>query len=150
MTYVNLTIVGNVGRDPELRYTPSGIAVTDFSIATNKRWQDQNGQQQERTTWYRVTCWRRQAEVVAQYVKKGRQVMVIASQIEADAYEGKDGQTRTTLNVTADQVVFLQGGDSNFSGDDGGGGQRNMDASSGGFPQDNDFAPPGEVDDIPF
>lgn len=147
MTYVNLTIVGNVGRDPELRYTPSGIAVTDFSIATNRRWTDQSGQQQERTTWYRVTCWRRQAEVVAQYVKKGRQVMVVASQIEADAYEGKDGQARATLNVTADQVIFLQGGDPNFSGD-GGGSQG--DAASGGYPQDNDFAPPGDVDDIPF
>ncbi len=143
MTYVNLTIVGNVGRDPELRYTPSGIAVTDFSIATNRRWTDQNNQQQERTTWYRVTCWRRQAEVVAQYVKKGRQVMVVASQIEADAYEGKDGQARATLNVTADQVIFLQGGDANFSG---GGGEE----AGGGYPQDNDFAPPNDVDDIPF
>jgi single-strand DNA-binding protein len=143
MTYQNITIVGNVGRDPELRYTPSGIAVTDFSLATSRRWTDQQGQQQERTTWWRVTCWRRQAEIVAQYVKKGRQVMVIANQVEANAYEGRDGQARASLDVTADQVIFLQGG-----GDVPSGGSE--DVASGGFPDNNDFAPPGDVGDIPF
>jgi single-strand DNA-binding protein len=143
MTYVNITLVGNVGRDPELRYTPSGVAVTDFSLATNRVWTDQQGNKQERPTWYRVTCWRRQAEVVAQYVKKGRQVMVIASQIEANAYTDKQGEARASLDVTADRVVFLQG-----SGDMTGGG--GGDVAGGDYPQDNDFAPPNDMNDIPF
>jgi single-strand DNA-binding protein len=147
MTYQQITIVGNVGRDPELKYTGSGVAVTDFSVATNKRWTNQNGEQQERTTWYRVTCWRKQAEIVAQYVKKGRQVMVIASQIEANAYTGNDGTARASLDVTADQVIFLSDGGTAGGG---GGGRRDVDAAGGGFPQDNDFAPPGDVGDIPF
>lgn len=146
MTYQQLTIIGNVGRDPELRYTGNGIAVTDFSLACNERYNDQQGNSQERTTWYRVTCWRRQAEVVAQYVKRGRQVMVVASRIEANAYEGKDGQPRASLDVTADRVVFLQGSSDVAGGGRGG----NFDAASGGFPEDNDFAPPGGVDEIPF
>jgi len=117
MSYQNITIVGNVGSDdPQLRYTPSGIAVTDFSVAVNRSYTKDDGTKVEQVTWYRVTCWRRQAEVVAQYVKKGRQVMVIASQVEANAYAGRDGEPRASLDVTADQVIFLQGGDAGQSG----------------------------------
>lgn len=143
MTYQQIIVVGNVGRDPELRYTPSGIAVTDFSVASSRRWTDQNGQAVERTTWWRVTCWRRQAEIVAQYVKKGRQVMVVASQVEANAYTGRDGEARASLDITADEVRFLSGGAIPEGGD-------NYDAASGGYPQENDFAPPDDMNDIPF
>lgn len=110
MSYANLTIVGNVGKDPELKYTPSGTAVTDFSIAVNRSYTKDDGTKVDEVTWFRVTCWRRQAEVVAQYVSKGKQVMVVASKVEANAYTDKQGNNRATLEVTADRVVFLQGG----------------------------------------
>jgi single-strand DNA-binding protein len=112
MSYQQITLVGNVGRDPELKYTQSGVAVTDFSLAVNRKWTDSNGERKEQVTWYRVTCWRKTAEIVAQYVKKGRQVMVVASQIEANAYAGNDGEPRASLDVTADQVIFLSGEES--------------------------------------
>jgi single-strand DNA-binding protein len=146
MTYQQVIVVGNVGRDPELRYTQSGVAVTDFPVATNRSWTDQNGQRQERTTWWRVTCWRRQAEVVAQYVKKGRQVMVVATQVEADAYMGRDGEPRSSLNITADEVRFLSdGGPSSSQRSEG-----DVDVAGGGYSQENDFAPPDDMNDIPF
>lgn len=107
MSYQQLIIVGNVGRDPELRYVGSGIAVTDISIAVTKKWTDQQGNRQETTTWWKVTCWRKTAEVVAQYVRKGKQVLVVASQIEAETYQGRDGQARTQLKATADSVQML-------------------------------------------
>lgn len=141
MTYQQVIVVGNVGRDPELKYTQSGIAVTDFSVASSRSWTDQSGQKQERTTWWRVTCWRRQAEIVAQYVKKGRQVMVVASQVEANAYMGRDGEARASLDITADDVRFLSDGGSRSVGD----------VSDGGYESDNDFAPPpDDMNDIPF
>lgn len=113
MSYQQLIIVGNVGRDPELRYVGSGIAVTDFSIAVTRKWTDQQGNRQETTTWWKVTCWRKTAEIVAQYVRKGKQVLVVASQIEAETYQARDGQSRTQLKVTADEVRLLGGrGDS--------------------------------------
>ena len=147
MTYQQITVVGNVGRDPVLRYTQSGTAVTDFSLASTRNWTDSNGQRQERTTWWRVTCWRRQAEIVAQYVKKGRQVLVTASQIEANAYTGQDGDPRASLDITADEVRLLGNRNDNL-GTPGGG---DVDAASGGFDPNNDFAPPAEdMDDIPF
>jgi single-strand DNA-binding protein len=157
MTYQQITLVGNVGRDPELRFTSSGIAVTDFSLAVNRVWTDQSGQKQERVTWWRVTCWRRQAEVVAQYVKKGKQVLVTASQIEADAYMGRDGEPRASLNITADEVRFLSGVNDSIGEPSDMDGQRqsgsrgqSVDAASGEYPQDNDFSAPEGADDIPF
>lgn len=145
MTYQQIIVVGNVGRDPELKYTQNGIAVTDFSLASSRSWTDQNGQRQERTTWWRVTCWRRQAEIVAQYVKKGRQVMVVATQIEADAYMGRDGDPRASLNITADDVRFLSDGGRQYSQSD-----EEVDVAAGGYAQDNDFEPPDDINDIPF
>jgi single-strand DNA-binding protein len=144
MTYQQITIVGNVGRDPELRYTQSGIAVTNFTLAVNRTWQDDDGQTQERVTWWRVTCWRRQAEVVAQYVKKGRQVLVTASQVEADAYAGRDGEPRASLNVTADEVRFLSGG-----GNANGNPNRQQPAARDGG-GDAGWMPPDDANDIPF
>lgn len=107
MTYQNITVLGNVGRDPELRYTQNATAVCDFPIATNRRWTDSNGQQQEQTTWWRVTCWRNTAEIAAKYVKKGRQVLVVASQVEASAYIAKDGEPRASLEITADNITLV-------------------------------------------
>lgn len=105
--YEQLTIVGNLGRDPEMRFTPSGKAVTNFSVAVNARWTNSDGSPGERVTWYRVACWGRLAEITNQYLAKGRKVMVVASRIEAEAYIDSEGQPRAALKVTADTVKFL-------------------------------------------
>ena len=117
MSYQQLIIVGNVGRDPELRYVGSGVAVTDISVAVMKKWTDQQGNKQETTTWYKVVCWRKTAEIVAQYVRKGKQVLVSASQIEVESYQARDGQNRVQIKVTADSVQLLgTRGDGNGDG----------------------------------
>ena len=105
--YQYTIIIGNVGRDPELRYTPSGAAVCDFSVAVSRRWTDRNSnEQREKTTWFRVSAWRNLAETANQYVHKGMQVMV-AGEIDASAYAGQDGQPRASLELTARDIKFL-------------------------------------------
>lgn len=115
--YQQLTIVGNVGSDVEQRYTPAGVAVTTFSVAVNRTWNNAAGEKQEKTTWYRVTVWRALAEVVAKYVTKGMQVLVVADDIESRAFTDKAGENRSSLEVTATTVLFLGSrGDSQASG----------------------------------
>jgi len=104
--YQRIEVVGYLGRDPEMRYTPRGQAVTTFSVATTRRWLGQDGQPQEKTTWFRVTAWGRLAEVCYQYLAKGRQVMV-EGEIDASAWMGQDGQPRATLELRARSVRFL-------------------------------------------
>ncbi len=99
-------IVGNVGRDPELRFTPGGSAVCDFSVAVNRTWTGADGQQQEKVTWFKVTCWNKLAEVVNQYVTKGRQVLVTGD-VDASAWTDKEGNARATLELNARDVKFL-------------------------------------------
>jgi single-strand DNA-binding protein len=115
--YSKLIIVGNVGRDAEMRYTPSGAPVTSFSIATNRRWTNANGETQERTTWYKVTCWRKLAEIAAQYVVKGKLILVEAEEITASAYTGRDGEARATIEITAAGFKFLSGRNDNAGED---------------------------------
>ena len=135
MTFAQITLVGNVGRDPELRFTESGTAVCDFSLAVNRSWTDRNtNERRQVTTWFRITVWDAQAETVNQYVQKGSQVLVTSDRIEARAYTGNDGELRASLEVTARDVRFLRGGG-------GGGGY----SDSGGFED-----APSDVDDIPF
>ena len=89
--YQYTIIIGNVGRDPEMRYTQSGVAVADFSVAVSRRWTDRtSNEQREKTTWFRVSAWRGLAETVNQYVHKGMQVMV-TGEVDASAYAGQDG-----------------------------------------------------------
>ena len=109
-------IVGNVGSDPEMKYTPSGIPVTTFSLAVNRKWKNGDGQQQEKTTWWRVTVWRQQAEIVSQYVTKGMKVLVEGEDIEARAFTDKQGNQRASLEITANAVRFLssKAGDSTY------------------------------------
>jgi single-strand DNA-binding protein len=105
--YENVTIVGNVGRDPELRYLQSGIPVCSFSVAVTKRWTDRTtSEQKEKTSWFRVSAWRQLAEQCNQYVHKGMQVLVVGT-VEASAYLNKDGQPQGSLELTADTVRFL-------------------------------------------
>lgn len=107
--FQQLIIVGNLGSDPELRYTADGTPVAHFSVAVNRRWTKEDGSQGDETTWFRVSVWRRQAETVVQYLKKGRQVMVIG-RVSARGYVGADGSPRASLEVTADTIRFIGGG----------------------------------------
>lgn len=105
--YQQITLIGNLGNDPEMRYTPSGVAVTTFNVAVNRRWTGQDGQQQEKTTWFRVTAWRKQAELASQYLSKGRQVMVVGEVEDARAFIDRDGNPRAMLEVTANTIKFI-------------------------------------------
>lgn len=107
--YQKLIIAGNLGRDPEMRYTADGTPVTNFSVATNRRWTDSSGQAQERTVWFRVTAWRRLAETCNQYLSKGRQVLVEGELRPPKPYQGRDGEWRASLDVEARQVRFIGG-----------------------------------------
>jgi single-strand DNA-binding protein len=117
--YQYIIIIGNVGRDPELRYTQSGVAVCGFSVAVNRTWTDRTtNERREETTWFRVSAWRGLAETVNQYVYKGMQIMV-AGRVAADAYLGQDGQPRASLELTALDVQFLgQRGERYDAGDE--------------------------------
>ena len=111
--YQQITIVGNLGRDPEMRYLEDGTPVTTFSVAVNRRWNDrETGERREKTTWFRVTAWRRQAEVCNEYLEKGRQVMVVG-EIGTSAWIAEGGEARASLELTARNVVFLGNGNGN-------------------------------------
>jgi single-strand DNA-binding protein len=114
--YQKLIIIGRLGRDPEMRYTPDGTPVTSFSVATDRRWTNASGEAQERTVWFRVSAWRRLAETCNQYLTKGRLVMVEGEISEPRVWQGRDGEYRASLEVTARNVQFLGG-----RGDTGGG-----------------------------
>ena len=101
-------LIGNLGKDPELSYTPSGVAVAKFSIATGERWKDQEGNMQERTDWHNIVVWGKQAESCGQYLAKGRQVYVEGS-IRTRSYE-KDGVKRYVTEIVAQRIQFLGGG----------------------------------------
>src|SRR5215510_14133012 len=101
-----IILVGYLGRDPELRYTPDGTPVCDFSVATTERRKDRSGEMQDLTTWFRVTAWRRLAEVAGQYLAKGKQVYVEGRLLQRE-YQDRDGNTRYTLEVTASDIQFL-------------------------------------------
>jgi single-strand DNA-binding protein len=105
--YQQITLIGNVGNEPEMRLTPAGVPVTSFSLAVNKKWSGTDGQKQEKTTWFRVSVWRNQAEPVATYVKKGSKVLVVGEVEEARAFTDRDGNNRASLEVTASVVKFL-------------------------------------------
>ncbi|AXK38051.1 single-stranded DNA-binding protein [Crenobacter cavernae] len=123
MSVNKVILVGNLGRDPEVRYMPNGDAVANFSIATSENWKDKNGQRQERTEWHNITMYRKLAEIAGQYLKKGRTVY-IEGRIQSRKYTGKDGAERTAYEIIADQMQMV-------GGRDGGG-------SSAGAPMDDD------------
>jgi len=105
-SFNKITIVGYLGRDPELRYTPDGTPVCDFSIATTERKKDKSGEFQDVTTWFRVSLWRRQAEVANQYLSKGKQVYV-EGRLTQREYQDRDGNTRTSLEVQGSDIQFI-------------------------------------------
>jgi len=143
-SFNKIQIVGYLGRDPELRYTPQGTAVCDFSIATTKKFKA-NGEPQEQTTWFRVTAWGKQAELVSQYCEKGSQVFV-EGELSQKEYTDKEGKARVSLEVEMKDVKFLG---SRGDGESRSGGKAQSAKASGGKAQ-----PPQaqqiDEDDIPF
>jgi single-strand DNA-binding protein len=143
MSLNRVLLIGNLGKDPEVRFTPGGKAVARFPVATSEVWSDQEGQRQERTEWHNIVVWGKQAETCGQYLSKGRQVFLEGS-IRSRQYDDKDGNKRYITEVIAQRVQFLgsRSGDGAGAARGGGGG--------GGAPAD---APPPQVsedDDIPF
>jgi single-strand DNA-binding protein len=109
MSFNKITLVGNLGRDPELRYTPQGTPVCSFSLATNERRKDRNtGENNDITTWFRVTLWGRQAEVASQYLTRGKSVY-IEGRLRVEEYTDRDGKPRHSLEVNATDMQFIGG-----------------------------------------
>jgi single-strand DNA-binding protein len=105
-SFNKIVIVGYLGRDPQLRYTPQGTAVCDFSVATTEKRKDRAGEPQDVTTWFRVTAWGRQAEVANEYLAKGRQVYV-EGRLRLEPYIDREGNQRSSLEVNATDIHFL-------------------------------------------
>jgi single-strand DNA-binding protein len=143
--YQTIIIVGNVGRDPEMRYTPSGQAVTSFSVATNRQYTNNNGETIKETIWFRVSAWGKTGEVCNQYLKKGSKVLV-EGRLTADpktggprVWTGQDNSPRASFEVSAQTVRFLS--------------SRSDTAEPfiGGAPAADEGMPPaGDEGDIPF
>ncbi|HVR03372.1 MAG TPA: single-stranded DNA-binding protein [Polyangia bacterium] len=150
-------LIGNLGADPELKYTPSSRALCNLRIATTEVFKDKSGQKQERTEWHRVTVWGDQAENCSKYLSKGRSVY-IEGKLQTRSYE-KEGQKHYATDVVADRVVFLGGGGggeggARRGGGGGGGGGVGGGRTSEGGGDDVEIGgagpPPGGDDDIPF
>src|SRR5215212_6490072 len=109
MSFNKIIVVGNLGRDPEMRYTPQGTPVCTFSIASNERRKTSAGEQQDITTWFRVTVWGKQAETVSKYLSKGRSVYV-EGRLHIEEWQDRDGKQRYTLEVNASDVQFIDSG----------------------------------------
>lgn len=138
-------IIGHLGRDPEVRYTPSGAAVANFSIATSEDWKDKNtGEKKERTEWHRIVAWGRTGEVCGEFLSKGSQVY-IEGRLQTRSWE-QDGVTKYSTEIVANDIQFLDGRNNSS----GGSRQGNPPASSAdqGYPAPP--APSTEADDIPF
>ena len=115
--YQQITLIGHLGNDPESRFTPSGVMVASFSVATSRSWVDQStGERKEKTTWWRVSVWNKAAEPIMQYLRKGSKVLVVGEIEEARAFTDRDGNHRASLEVKAQNVRFL---DSKADGDGG-------------------------------
>ncbi len=157
-------LIGNLGADPEVRFTPGGQAVANFRIATSESWNDKNGQKQERTEWHRIVVWGKLAELCGEYLKKGRQCFV-EGRLQTREWTDKENRKNYTTEVVASGVTFLGGRDAGEGAGSGGGGFRGRssnNASRGNGGMDNDYGPPpmddnnmggghgGGDDDIPF
>src|ERR1051326_4683418 len=131
MSVNKVILVGRLGQNPEIRYTPSGAAVANFSVATNESWMDKSGQKQEKTEWHKVVVWGKTAENCGQYLSKGRQIY-IEGRLQTRQWQDKDGQTKYTTEIQAQTVQFLGGGGAGgpASGGHSGGSDRSSGAGS--------------------
>jgi len=140
MASVNKVIlIGNLGRDPEVRYTTGGNAVANFTMATSERWTDPSGEKKERTEWHRIVVWGKQAEVCRQYVTKGKQVYVEGS-LQTREWNDRDGNKRTTTEVRAARIQLLGRPD----------GERSQPGASSAGEMPAETEPEYQDDDIPF
>ncbi|MBN1572452.1 MAG: single-stranded DNA-binding protein [Deltaproteobacteria bacterium] len=140
-------LVGNLGSDPEVRYTPSGRPVATFSIATNEKWTDKNtGEKQERTEWHRIVAWGRLGEICGEYLSKGKQIY-IEGRIQTRSWEDRDGNRRYTTEIVAQTMQML--GRRGETGDFNEGGGRDFD-DGGDVPPIHEGPTGPDDDDIPF
>ncbi len=140
MSVNKVILIGNLGKDPDLRYTPGGKAVASFSLATSERWTNQEGQKQENTTWHNIVAWGKQAEVMKEYLAKGRQVY-IEGRISNRSYDDKEGNKKYISEVVVQNFTFLDSRDSGSK------------ASPSPAPEEaaaHQTAPPDAEDDLPF
>jgi len=147
-------LIGNLGKDPEVKYTPQGTPVAKIALATNERWKDKDGNWQDRTEWHNVVLWQRLAEIAGEYLKKGGKVY-IEGRLQTRSWDDKQtGQKKYMTEVVANDLVLLGGrGEGGGSGD--GGGSRGASASGNNFDQrmpepEPAGAGPISDDDIPF
>lgn len=147
-------LLGNLGRDPEVRYTASGRAVASFTLATTFTWRDQEGSDQEKTEWHRIVAWGRLGEICGEYLSKGQKVY-IEGRIQSRDWEDQDGNKRTTVEIVANDMIMLGSpGQNQERREETGrnkrpqGGRRQ--ATSGGGHDDRSFYPPPPEDEIPF
>ena len=139
MSVNKVILVGNLGKDPEVRYTPSGTAVATFSLATSERYKDKAGQQQEKTEWHNIVAWQQLAEICGKYLHKGKQVY-IEGRIQTRSYDDKDGNKRYITEIVADQMQMLGSAEGNRQQNGGGqsqnqGGQQSRPQNGGGQQQ---------------
>ncbi len=134
-------VIGNLGADPEMRYTANGSAVTEFRVAASDNWTDQSGERRERTEWFTVITWNRLAETCAQYLAKGRQVYV-EGRLQTRSWDGQDGQKHYKSEVIAETVRFLGGREDRGGGAEG--------AYAAPLPVGADAAGDVDADDLPF
>lgn len=136
MSFNKIILVGNLGRDPELRYTPQGTPVCTFSIATNERIKDRSGESKDLATWFRVTAWQKLAESASQYLEKGRKVYV-EGRLRLEQFTDRDGKPRVNAEVTATDIKFIGGGNQN---------EQRVSSGTGGHQQQDELTD----EDIPF
>jgi single-strand DNA-binding protein len=138
-------LIGNLGRDAEVRFTPGGQAVATLNLATTEQWTDREGQRQEKTEWHRIVLWGKPAESLQQYLVKGKQIYV-EGRLQTRQWDDKDGNKRYTTEIRGDRVVLLGGGG-------GGARQQARGTASAGAPTDEPTGEPATEltdDDIPF
>lgn len=156
MSVNKVILVGRLGQNPELKSTPSGASVTNFTLATNETWMDKGGQRQERVEWHRIVVWGKMAEVCSRYLSKGRQVYVEGA-LQTRTWDDANGQKRYTTEIRANTVQFLGAGASEGTR------PANTAPAPNGFQEDTGFSPPPAAsgadsapsssfteDDIPF
>ncbi len=141
MSVNKVILIGNLGKDPEVRFTQTGSAVANFSIATSEQWNDRDGKRQERTEWHNVVVWGKQGELCGQYLAKGRQVYVEGS-IRTRSYDDKNGNKRYVTEIVAQRVRFLGGGGGTRMAPEADAAGAGEEMGGGGMPSTDD--------DIPF
>ena len=142
-------LIGNLGADPEVRFTPSGQAVANFRIATSESWNDKSGQKQERTEWHRIVVWGKLGELCGEYLKKGRQCYV-EGRLQTREWTDKEGKKNYTTEVVANQVTFLGGRDGAGASPRAGGSRPDEYAPPPAFDEGAGPSPTPADDDIPF